>query len=74
MFFINSKYTLDSDSFIRYIRNITTNFESNYNGYYIMSILFDNASNYYENKNFYKAANLIRKYGKEMLLKLKRMT
>lgn len=73
-FFINSKYTLDSDSFIRYIRNITTNFESNYNGYYIMSILFDNASNYYENKNFYKAANLIRKYGKEMLLKLKRMT
>lgn len=74
VFFINSKYTLDSDSFIRYIRNITTNFESNYNGYYIMSILFDNASNYYENKNFYKAANLIRKYGKEMLLKLKRMT
>lgn len=73
-FFINSKYTLDSDSFIRYIRNITTNFESNYNGYYIMSILFDNASNYYENKNFYKAANLIRKYGKEMLLNLKRMT
>ena len=53
-FFINSKYTLDSDSFIRYIRNITTNFESNYNGYYIMSILFDNASNYYENKNFIK--------------------
>lgn len=72
-FFINSKYTLDSDSFIRYIRNITTNFESNYNGYYIMSILFDNASNYYENKNFYKASNLIRKYGKEMLLNLKRM-
>lgn len=74
VFFINSKYTLDSDSFIRYIRNITTNFGRNYNGYYIMSILFDNASNYYENKNFYKAANLIRKYGKEMLLKLKRMT
>ncbi len=74
VFFINSKYTLDSDSFIRYIRNITTNFGRNYNGYYIMSILFDNASNYYENKNFYKAANLIRKYGKEMLLNLKRMT
>jgi hypothetical protein len=73
-FFINNKYTLDNDSFTRYVRNITNNFENNYNGYYVLSILFENASNYYENKTFYKSANLIRKYGKEMLLNLKRMT
>ncbi|MGI6787562.1 MAG: helix-turn-helix domain-containing protein [Acholeplasmataceae bacterium] len=73
-FFLDSKYTLDNDAFARYIRNITSNFESNYNGYYILLMLFENASKYYENKTFYKTANLIRKYGKKLSSNLKRMS
>ncbi|MGI6781259.1 MAG: helix-turn-helix domain-containing protein [Acholeplasmataceae bacterium] len=73
-FFLDSKYNLDSDSFTRYVRNMTTNFENNYNGSYLISILLENASNYYENKAFYKSANSIRKYARELALNLKRMT
>lgn len=73
-FFLDSKYNMDSDSFSRYIKNISTNFENNYNGYYFLSLLYENAANYYENKTFYKTANLIRKLSKELLSNLKRMT
>lgn len=71
-FFLESKYTLDNEDFIRYIKNISTNYENSFNGYYALSTLYENASVYYENKTFYKTANLIRKYGKKMLNDLKK--
>ena len=71
-FFLESKYTLDNEDFIRYIKNISTNYENSFNGYYALSTLYENASVYYENKTFYKTANLIRKYGKKMLYDLKK--
>lgn len=60
-FFLVSKYTSDQESFSRYIIQITKDIKSNYNGINVINKLFDVAASYFENQNYYKTANSIRK-------------
>ena len=60
-FFLTSKYTADQESFSRYIIQITKDIKSNYNGINVINKLFAVAASYFENQNYYKTANSIRK-------------
>ena len=70
-FFLKQKYTIDQESFLRYIRQMCNNFQDYYNGIYIIEKLFINASLYFESNGFYKTANGIRKLLHSLLLTLK---
>ena len=73
-FFLINKYQSDHEAFSRYVRHITTNFKSNYNGIIIIKKLLNNAADFFEKQSYYKTANQLRKSTYLLSLKLKRST